>query len=46
MMLFVSGHGINEGPNYRFVPTDAAFGTGGVAAARPAWCRGTPSRRR
>jgi len=25
-MLFVSGHGVNDGPNYRFVPTDAAWG--------------------
>ncbi|MFZ1110216.1 MAG: PDZ domain-containing protein [Rhodomicrobium sp.] len=25
VMLFVSGHGVNEGPNYRFVPTDAAW---------------------
>ena len=33
-MLFVSGHGVNDGPNYRFVPTDAAFGTGGFL--RPA----------
>src|SRR5208337_3927543 len=29
VMLFVSGHGINEGPNYRFVPTDAAWDEGG-----------------
>jgi uncharacterized caspase-like protein len=28
VMLFVSGHGVNEGPNYRFVPTDAAWGDG------------------
>jgi uncharacterized caspase-like protein len=33
-MMFVSGHGVNDGPNYRFVPTDAAFGTGGFL--RPA----------
>ena len=33
-MMFVSGHGVNDGPNYRFVPTDAAFGTGGLPAAR------------
>ncbi len=26
VMLFVSGHGVNDGPNYRFVPTDAAWG--------------------
>jgi WD40 repeat protein len=26
VMLFVSGHGINEGPNYRFAPTDAEWG--------------------
>jgi hypothetical protein len=26
VMLFVSGHGVNDGPNYRFVPTDAARG--------------------
>ena len=32
-MLFVSGHGANEGPNYRFVPTDAAWSGG---ALRPA----------
>ena len=24
-MMFVSGHGVNDGPNYRFVPTDAAL---------------------
>ncbi len=29
VMLFVSGHGENEGPNYRFVPTDAAWSAGG-----------------
>ena len=34
VMLFVSGHGVNDGPNYRFVPTDAAFGAGGFL--RPA----------
>jgi WD40 repeat protein len=34
VMLFVSGHGINEGPNYRFVPTDAAWGEDGYL--RPA----------
>ncbi len=33
-MMFVSGHGVNDGPNYRFVPTDAAFGAGGFL--RPA----------
>ncbi len=26
VMLFVAGHGVNDGPNYRFVPTDAAWG--------------------
>jgi WD40 repeat protein len=26
VMLFVSGHGINEGPNYRFAPTNAEWG--------------------
>ena len=26
VMLFVSGHGVNDGPNYHFVPTDAAWG--------------------
>ena len=26
VMLFVSGHGVNDGPNYRFAPTDAAWG--------------------
>ncbi len=29
VMLFVSGHGKNEGPNYRFIPTDAAWDEGG-----------------
>ena len=27
VMLFVSGHGINEGPDYQFAPTDAAWGS-------------------
>ena len=26
VMLFVSGHGVNDGPNYRFAPTDAEWG--------------------
>ncbi len=26
--VFLSGHGVNDGPNYRFVPTDAAFADG------------------
>ncbi|MGP0042181.1 MAG: PDZ domain-containing protein [Rhodomicrobium sp.] len=30
VMLFVSGHGLNEGPFYRFVPTDAAFDETGL----------------
>ena len=25
VMLFVAGHGVNEGRNYRFIPTDAAW---------------------
>ena len=29
VMMFVSGHGINDGPNYRFVPTDANYTEGG-----------------
>ncbi len=28
VMLFVSGHGVNEGPDYQFAPTDAAWGRG------------------
>jgi WD40 repeat protein/uncharacterized caspase-like protein len=28
VMLFVSGHGINEGPDYQFAPADAAWGSG------------------
>ncbi len=28
VMLFVSGHGVNEGPEFQFAPTDAAWGTG------------------
>ena len=27
VMLFVSGHGVNEGPDYQFAPTDAAWGS-------------------
>ena len=46
VMLFVSGHGVNDGPNYRFVPTDAAWGSGRPSCARPASCRGMRSRRR
>ncbi len=26
--VFLAGHGLNEGPNYRFVPTDAALADG------------------
>ncbi len=33
VMLLVAGHGVNEGPNYRFAPTDAAWSGG---ALRPA----------
>jgi hypothetical protein len=33
VMLFLAGHGINEGPTYRFVPTDASRGEDG--ALRP-----------
>ena len=29
IMVFVAGHGINEGPNYRFLPTDSARQAGG-----------------
>ena len=28
VMLFVAGHGVNEGPDYQFAPTDAAWGSG------------------
>ena len=28
VMLFVSGHGVNEGPDFQFAPTDAAWGNG------------------
>ena len=45
VMLFVSGHGVNDGPNYRFVPTDAA-GASRASCGRPAPYRGTPSRTR
>ena len=27
VMLFVAGHGVNEGPDYQFAPTDAAWGS-------------------
>jgi WD40 repeat protein len=30
VLVFVSGHGVNEGPNYRFIPTDASWGEGGL----------------
>ncbi|MGO9171026.1 MAG: PDZ domain-containing protein [Rhodomicrobium sp.] len=30
IVLFVSGHGFNEGQNYRFLPTDAAFSEGAL----------------
>ncbi|MGO9172794.1 MAG: caspase family protein [Rhodomicrobium sp.] len=33
VMLFVSGHGKNEGPNYRFLPADAAWDEGGFLQA-------------
>ena len=29
VVVFVAGHGVNEGPNYRFLPTDAAQQSGG-----------------
>jgi WD40 repeat protein len=29
VLVFVAGHGVNEGPNYRFLPTDAAQQSGG-----------------
>jgi len=25
VVLFIAGHGVNEGPSYRFLPTDAAW---------------------
>src|SRR5208282_5545695 len=28
--VFLAGHGANEGPNYRFIPTDAAVANGTV----------------
>ncbi|MGO9170542.1 MAG: caspase family protein [Rhodomicrobium sp.] len=28
--VFLAGHGANEGPNYRFIPTDAAVANGAV----------------
>ncbi|MGO9171924.1 MAG: caspase domain-containing protein [Rhodomicrobium sp.] len=28
VVVYITGHGINEGPNYRFVPTDAVFADG------------------
>jgi hypothetical protein len=33
VLVFVSGHGVNEGPNYRFIPTDASWGEGGLLRA-------------
>jgi WD40 repeat protein len=30
IFVFASGHGANEGPNYRFIPTDASWGEGGL----------------
>ena len=29
VMVFVAGHGVNDGPNYRFLPTDSARQAGG-----------------
>ena len=29
VMVFVAGHGVNEGPNYRFLPTDSVRQAGG-----------------
>jgi WD40 repeat protein len=31
--VFLAGHGINDGPNYRFVPADAAFSDGMILPA-------------
>jgi uncharacterized caspase-like protein len=30
VVLFIAGHGINEGPSYRFLPTDAAWMDGAL----------------
>jgi WD40 repeat protein len=30
VVLFVAGHGVNEGPSYRFLPTDAAWMDGAL----------------
>jgi WD40 domain-containing protein len=44
VVVFVAGHGVNEGPNYRFLPTDAAKHSAEVFYP-PALSRGTLSRR-
>ncbi len=31
--VFLAGHGMNDGPNYRFIPTDAALSRGAIKPA-------------
>jgi WD40 repeat protein len=33
VLLFIAGHGINDGPNYRFLPTNAEWVGGGLRGA-------------
>jgi WD40 repeat protein len=34
VVLFIAGHGINDGPDYRFVPTDAEWMDGALRGSR------------
>jgi WD40 repeat protein len=34
VVLFVAGHGVNDGPDYRFVPTDAEWSEGALRGSR------------
>jgi uncharacterized caspase-like protein len=34
VVLFIAGHGINDGPDYRFVPTDAEWRDGALRGSR------------
>jgi uncharacterized caspase-like protein len=34
VVLFIAGHGVNDGPDYRFVPTDAEWRNGSLRGSR------------
>jgi WD40 repeat protein len=34
IVLFIAGHGLNDGPDYRFIPTDAEWSAGALRGSR------------